>query len=185
MKADSLDQSTHTYKSGLPSVTEILVDVGLAKTDFCKEEDMLRGTAVHLACQYYDEGDLDFDSLDPTIQGYVGSYMSFEVACGHKMEWIECPFNNGLYAGTPDRVCTDRPRVLIDLKTGLPQPWHKYQTAAYVNLFPDPYAYTRLGVYLQKDGSLAKVHEHPKSEYQRDLTIFLSALNVYNAKHGR
>jgi hypothetical protein len=181
---DTLDHASHTYASGLPFVSEILVSAGLVDPTWYTAESRERGKAVHLACQFYDEGDLDPESIEPPIDGYFSSYLAWLQVSGIKPEWIECSMNNGLYAGTPDRVMVTRPRKLHDIKTGAYQHWHRIQTALYVNLLPDPYSYSRNGIYLQADGSIARVREFPKSDYQRDLAVGLSALNIHNWKRG-
>jgi hypothetical protein len=142
---------------------------------------------VHLACQYYDEGDLDFDSLDPELEGYVSAYAAWRQESGLSgSEWIECPMTDprGLYRGTSDRIFTARPRSLWDIKTGAFQAWIALQTAAYVNMLPDPYSYSRFSVHLSPDGAYS-VREFPKADYAQDLAVFLSALNIVNYKRRR
>ena len=177
----------------LPRVTEILQGAGLIDTTWFTDEGCLRGTAVHAACHYLDEGDLDEDSLDPALRGYVEAYKKYWQDIGplgngvgnpHKWEWIECPKQDplGLYRGTPDRIAVVRPRELWDIKTGGALRWHPIQLAAYVNMLDDPYAYRRFGVYLKADGSYS-VHEYPRTDYQRDLAVFMAALTLYNWRH--
>ena len=56
MAVIKLDRETHTYTPNLPSVTEILRSVGLIDATWYTEEARQRGTAVHLACEYWDSG---------------------------------------------------------------------------------------------------------------------------------
>ena len=174
--------------SPLPRVTEVLKGAGLIDTQWFTEEGAARGTAVHTACQYLDEGDLDLTTLDPRIEGYVRAYDAWRRDSGVIVgaDWIECPQQDprGLYRGTPDRILTTRPRKLIDLKTGSYQAWVALQLAAYVNMLPDPYSYSRYALYLSPDGRYS-VKEFPKGEYSTDLSAFLSALNLYNWKMNR
>lgn len=168
----------------LPRVTGILKDAGLIDTSWFTEAGSNRGTAVHLACQYLDEGDLDVSSLDPQLEGYVLAYDQWRQDSGFKgAEWIECPQQDprGLYRGTPDRILTTRPRCVWDIKTGAYQRWVSLQLAAYVNCLEDPYSYDRRALYLSPNGTYA-VKEFPKTEYAADLAVFLSALNVANWK---
>lgn len=172
----------------LPRVTKILADAGLVDTTWFTAEGCERGQMVHLACQYLDEGDLDEDSLDPALMGYVEAYKSFRAQQGAcEWEWIECPRQDpmGLYRGTPDRIVIVRPRSLWDLKGGAPLRWHAIQTAAYVNMLPDPYSYRRFGLYLKPNGQYS-VREYPRADYQRDLNVFMSALTLHNWRdhHG-
>jgi hypothetical protein len=184
MKAVGFDPATHTYEGNLPSVTQILAEAGLMRTDYCSQEDLDRGKAVHLACQYYDEADLDIDSVDPAIKGYLDAYVKWHRECGLKPDWIETPIRavrGQVYAGTPDRIMVVRPRSLLDIKTGQFQPWHPIQCAAYVNMLEDPWSYSRFGLYLRSNGTYS-MPEFPKSEYAQDLNVFLSALNIVNWK---
>lgn len=177
-----------TPNNNLPRVTGILAAAGLIDTQWFTENACDRGTAVHRACQYFDEGALDWSTVGPEIEGYVRAYGQWRQDSGLTMEgWIECPMKDprGLYCGTADRILTARPRWLVDLKTGGHFPWHALQLAAYVNMLPDPYSYRRLTVYLAADGKYT-VKEYPRAEYAADLAVFMSALNVANFKrrHG-
>lgn len=147
---------------------------------------MQRGTAVHLVCQLHDEGDLDESTIDPQILGYYEAYKDFLGDYGyHSKPIIETPIGNGFYAGTPDRIITERPRAVWDIKTGVHMPWHALQGAAYVNMMEDPFSYSRYGLYLTDEGKYS-IKEFPKSEYVSDLNVFLSALNIYKWRrnHG-
>jgi hypothetical protein len=68
-----LNRETHTYTPNLPSVTTILKSVGLIDASFYTIEGRERGSAVHLACEYFDQGDLDEDTLElPTAFYFPG-----------------------------------------------------------------------------------------------------------------
>jgi hypothetical protein len=184
----SFDPVKHEYDGGrLPSVTQILDEVGLLRKDFYTIEGRERGRAVHLACQFYDEGDLDLESVDGEINGYLAAYIKWRKETGTKPDWIEIPIGghhkNFAYAGTPDRIMTTRPRSLVDLKTGAFQEWHRIQTALYVNLLEDPWSYSRFGLYLKATGDYS-IREFPKSEYAADLNVGLSALNIVTWKRS-
>lgn len=188
MKSVAFDVEKHEYDQGkLWPVTTVIREAGfMGATDFYTEEGRERGSAVHLACQYHDEGDLDMDSLDPAIQPYVSAYIRFKADNGFDPTWIECPIKDarGLYAGRPDRILTTRPRSLWDLKTGSIESWHCLQSAAYVAMLEDPFSYSRFALYLSRDGRYS-VREHPKAEYIADLNVFLSALNCLNWKRSK
>jgi hypothetical protein len=179
MRSVAFNPENHTYEDGLPSVTQVLTEAGLLCTDFCTEEGRQRGSAVHTACHYYDEGDLDLESVDPSIQGYLEAYIKWRTDTGNRPDWIETPIRSQAYAGIPDRIMILRPRALWDLKSGPYQHWHRLQAAAYVNMLDDPWSYSRFGLYLRTDGTYS-IKEFPKSEYARDLNTFLSCLNIYN-----
>ncbi len=169
----------------LPRVTQILRDVGLIDTSFMTDAGRERGTAVHQCCEFWDQNDLDMDSVDPAIIGYLDSYREFRLQQPMQGAWIELPMQDkaGLYRGTSDRVLVDRPRAVFDIKTGPYQAWHCLQLSAYVNMLPDPYSYNRIGVYLKANGKYS-IKEFPKAEYARDLAVFMSCLNIYNWKEG-
>jgi len=116
----------------LPSVTEI-INSFLAPFQW----DMSRGRAVHKACQYYDEGDLDEDTLDVEVIPYFEGYKKFKSE--HEIIWeaIEKPVYHRVfrYAGTPDRWgMIDGTRTLLDLKSGSVPPFAKYQLAGYADM---------------------------------------------------
>jgi len=177
----TLDRDTHKYSNGLPAVSTIMVEAGLVDASFFTPEACLRGSAVHLACEYFDQGDLDEESVGDGIRGYLNAYKRWRKATGNEpLDWIEMPVEDKthLYAGTPDRVIARRPRSVIDIKTGDYQRYHRIQLAAYVNCLDDPFSYSRYGLYLLKTGKF-KVEEFPKAEFMADLAIFQSALNLY------
>jgi hypothetical protein len=168
----------------LPHVTDILKEAGIVDAIWYTAGGASRGSMVHLACQLLDEGDLDLDTLDPRIEGYVRAYAAFRQETGLVgATWIECPMQDpqGLYCGTADRILTARPRKVIDLKTGGYAAWVALQLAAYTNMLPDPYSYDRVAVYLSVDGRYS-IRDFPKAEYAADLSVFLSALNLVNWK---
>lgn len=79
------DEEPHTYHFRgelYGSVTQVIRKAGLGD-DFSKvnpavmEVAQRRGRMVHLACQYYDDGDLVLSSVHESILGYVEAYMKF------------------------------------------------------------------------------------------------------------
>jgi len=184
MASVSFDPETHEYDGGrLVSVTQALTAAGIIDDTHFTQESRDRGTAVHDATYYYDENDLDPDSIDPAIAGYLESYIKWKAAARVKMDWIERPMKAGaLYAGMPDRIIIVRPRALYDLKSGPYQAWHRIQTALYVNMLDDPYSYRRFGLYLKQDGKRANAREFPREEYASDLSVGLSCVNIANWK---
>ena len=180
-----LNKASHTYNPNLPSVTQILKAGGLIDDTWFTEAGALRGQHVHAACDLYDQGRLDWAALDPQLAGYVASYAALrEMHPCKGDEWIEVPMADptGMYAGTSDRLLWHRPRAVWDIKSGKPMKWHRYQLAAYVNMLPDPFGWDRVGVYLQANGSLARLKPYPKEEYISDLGVFIAALTLHQAK---
>ena len=166
----------------LPSVTEILQDVGIIDATWFTPEACERGSNVHRICQLHDEKDLVEGSVDPSLKGYYAAYQKYLAESGIDVwSWIECPAMDPLltYRGTSDRLATARPRILLDLKTGAPLPWHALQLAAYVNMLADPYSYDRVGLYLRDNGTYSLKH-YPKGNYAADLRVFMASLTLYN-----
>jgi len=181
-------EETHEYFLGLeklPSVTRILQDVGFVNTDFFTEEAAIRGTAVHMATQYLDEGCLDWDTVAEEYLGYVDAYRKFKRDSGFKPIISEgMDYHRTMkYAGQFDLVGElNRRHVIIDKKTGVEQYWWKYQLAGYAEFpivksnFPGA---VRHSLSLRKDGTyrLSEPYLDPM-----DWGVFQAALVVYRAK---
>lgn len=162
------DEVAHEYRvrgERVPSVTGILKEVGLIDTQWLDEAAMLRGTHVHQACEFDDQGDLDEASLDPAILPYVQAWrrcraeMGFKILANERRVFHE-PMR---YCGTLDRIVELRGRqVIIDLKTGATQRWHALQVALYALAmrWEEPLTvYDRASVCLTNEGTY-KFNEH-------------------------
>lgn len=182
----TFDPTTHTYRLDgrtLPSVTQVIRGVGLIDFQGIDQEILDRasafGAAVHQACHYADQGDLNWDTLDELIKVYVQSWLNFRGDM-HLQSFgaIEEPiYNEGyFFAGTPDRINSHK-NIIIDIKTGQVQPWIGLQLAAYSILAGMPTA-RRIAVQLKPDGKFT-VHEFTD---RKDREVFLAALAVYNWK---
>ena len=148
----------------------------------------IRGTAVHLACELDDLGELNEDRLDEELRPYLEAWRSFCKASGFVPDGVECRrYHKFLfYAGTIDRVGLLRSgrKIVIDLKTGGKYPRYRLQLAAYVNLLDNPMDYLRGTVMLYPDGSFS-FDEYPPlttQEGAEDLAVFRSCFNIYNFK---
>jgi len=130
------DEEKHEYKwhgKQVPSVTTILKSAGIVDAAWYTEEARIRGTHVHQAAQFYDEGDLAPGSIRPEIQPYMDAYVKFKRDTGFYPILIEQKvIHTKGYAGTLDRVgwLNDR-LVQIDLKSGGIPKWAGLQTEAY------------------------------------------------------
>jgi hypothetical protein len=181
------EASTHTYRVAgqvIPGVTTILKDAGLIDYSMIPQEVLLvasqRGTAVHQALQYLDDGTLDESSVDLSIAGYIEAYKRFCDESGFVPGHIEHRVFHPAYryAGTLDRTGVFRGSsapVLLDFKTGIVLPGHRLQLAAYTHCMPAPRRFRRCALKLNADATY-RLHEFPASEYQRDVEVFLSAL---------
>lgn len=187
------DEPSHTYTLNgrrVPSVTQVLdplIVLDGIPWDVL-EAARIFGNHVHLACHLYNCGTLDWDSLDPVLASYVRGFVRFLTDTGFIVLASEervASVKMG-YAGTLDlRGLLPKPksklRCVIDIKSTdqLPRTVGP-QTAAYeaaylegtgektdrrycLHLRPDRYTLVSL-----KDGAGAQ-----------DLTVFVSALNLY------
>lgn len=177
----------------LPSVTQIIQDNRLG-FDFSKlpKLDLAwygdRGTKVHLACHYLDQGILNWKTVHPKIEGFVKSYQLGK----HQLGWTVLHSemlvfdNHHRFAGQLDKVIELGPKWKTpgaiaqgDLKSGSPHPSHGIQTAAYniglAREYPQYRNIPRYGIYLDPDGGIPRVI--PYSDVN-DFTIFESALNL-------
>jgi hypothetical protein len=187
------DEASHTYSVEgvpLPSVTQVLEDVGIIDYGFLPREDreryLRRGSAVHLLTQLDDEDDLDEASIDPAIAGYLEGWRRFRRESGFVPSLIEHRSYNPQYgyAGTLDRTGSLRDSstvVLLDIKTGTSPYWCRYQLAAYAAFFDGPRKYPRLSVELHDDGTY-RIEEFACRDWQADFNVFISALAVWRAK---
>jgi hypothetical protein len=179
------DAETHTYTldgSALPSVTYILREAGLIGEWSSNTGPMTVGSYAHRLTEYDDKGELDADSVDPSLVGYLDAWRRFRTESGIEIVAIEKRVFHAAYryAGTVDRVVAwNGLRSVIDIKTGSPAPWHALQTAAYANC--ETGIVHRASVYLSADGKY-KVSEHESID---DFSVFVSALTLVNWKKAK
>lgn len=192
----TLDEATHTYRLGdrvLPSVTQITATIaplfGIPREVLEAKADL--GTAVHLATQFYDEGDLDADSLPEMVGPYLRAYARFLDESGARWTHVErrvCHEGHG-YAGTLDRVgylpglrgVRKGAPCLVDLKaTYRIAPVYGCQTALYAKAFGD--VAHRFALQLKPDGTYRLEEFRDPS----DLSVGLAALTLLNwrARHA-
>ncbi len=180
-----LDYATHTYYLGdrvIPGATGILKACGYIDDTWYTPESSVRGTHVHQAIQYLNEGKLDWSSLKR--DDYVGWVMAYERLVADwniKLQSFEHPLYHPelLYGVTPDLVCTvlDDIPAIIDIKTGPVRKWVALQTAAQamaVRAWGPAESYNdrrrRWGVTLNSDGTYNKPVEF--KEHERDEAVF-------------
>lgn len=192
MNSVQFDEATHTYTEGgkrVPSVTRIIRAAGLMPTFYGDESAMHRGSMVHRACEFHDQGDLDESTVDPKITGYVAAWTKFRAETRFDPADIEWRHSHPIYkyAGTVDRIGSfDGRPTIIDIKTGSFDDWMGIQLAAYEGLIHAPVnsrRYRRLGVLLTAEGKYSVRQFDERSDWP----IFLSALSIYNWRksHGR
>lgn len=190
------DPERHRYTIGdetLPSVTQILRSAGLV--DYSRvPPDVLqaaadRGTRVHLACVFVDEGSLEWESVAAEERRYVEAYEKFLAESGFRTDLVEHRvWHRELrYAGTLDRTGTmpDGSRYLIDLKTGQVDPSAWVQLAAYQACLEwDGVGYLRRVLHLQENGNYSLIP--PGNDSMRvpeeEFNAFRAALVVHRWK---
>ena len=189
----TLNQEGTAYlKDGLEfsRVTDILKSCGIIDPRWFDEFAALRGTYVHKATHLFDQGILNFKTLDPQLLGYVNAWASFrkdhpqlKFLAGEMTVYSERLRS----AGTLD-VLAESPGCLeiIDKKAATTlNPAVEIQTAAYMTMYREMTAHKKVikrrAVQLFPDGTyksriLADVN---------DVSIWLSAVNIHNWKRKR
>lgn len=182
----------------VPSVTQVLDGLhSFAGVPWeVLEAARARGTAVHTACQFFDEDDLDEDRLavdDWDIWCYLQGWKAFVRDTEPNWSVIESPFYCPAlgFAGTPDRIgeFTFRGQRMtgatLDIKSSASShPTWGVQTAAYAHL-----AKTGGGPRFT-----VQLEPHPDGRYRllewkdpHDWPVFVSLMTLHNwrAKHER
>ncbi len=184
----TLEKESHVYTLGgrqLPSVTEILVGAGIVDIRWFTELGRWRGSAVHAACWYDDDSDLDEESLDLQLRPYLQAYRKFKSETGFQPTAIEQSLHHELlgYAGTPDRIgkLGDGRPCLPDLKSCASSKATRYQTVGYAACLPSPRKYVRMEVRLQPNGKYSLQVYEPK-DYDRDFQKWQSIVDVFTLR---
>ncbi len=186
------DEAAHAYSvDGVdyPSITKVIEACGLVDYSMLSQEDLRfyqdRGTALHNATWYSDEGDLNASTMDDfEVKPRLQAWLKFRRDLPFRTLLIEKRMYDPIYgfAGTPDRVVEfpDGRRGVIELKTGAIQKAVALQTAAQVKLVREKNETTlrRLAVHLKADGEYSCREFHVR-DYPADLSVFLSALSCY------
>jgi hypothetical protein len=163
------------------SVTGILKAEGFIDTQWFTEYHATRGTYVHKACELSDRGELDIDELDPVLVPYVEAWGRFRFESKFQITEMETRLISYTYqfSGKPDRIgILNGSPSIIDLKSGVVQPWTALQLAGYEILKGSPHK--RFGVQLKDDGNYKLTEFKDRSDRQ----VFLSCLAVYYWKQN-
>lgn len=158
----TFDEESHTYRLGnqiLPSITQILDELGYIDKTGYREEHRYRGSYVHWCIRLINEGRLDRNEIDPNFVGYVDA--CFLAMADLKIEptIFEKPMYHPtlLFAGTPDMITDD---AVWEVKTGEIKPWVKLQTIGQELLVrageARPKRRKRFGLRLNSDGTYEK-----------------------------
>lgn len=188
-----LDEATHfyTYRGNpVPSVTQIMTDVGLIQLNGNKQNIDIAGqfgTAVHKTCELWDKGNLDQSSLDIKLVPYLDCWKNFLFDYKIKILEIELQLYHPTlkFAGTIDRIVQfNGPICMLDIKSGSTVSQSaEIQLAGYKLLYCDvnDISYEkvwRMAVQLVPEGK-AKIFTYKQPS---DLNVFISAVNVFNRR---
>ena len=165
------------------SVTQRLNESGLVCYAGIPEDVLQRkadiGTAAHLACWYWDEGDLNWDSVDDAVVPYVLGWVKFRKETDFVPRIIERR-GIGEMAGVRYGYTLDREGVfngsdyLIEIKcTAAVEPSWRPQTAAYEHaLFKlDGKRRRRIAVHLKPNGNYSLVSMQDVQDYMIFRTV--------------
>lgn len=179
VRRDGVHRYYTTDNRELVGVSAALKAAGLIDERYFTTQATQRGTAVHLALQDLDDGRLV--AIEPHYEGYVLAYRRFLTEC-HVGPVV---FNEQVlgdpvlgYAGTVDRVRYIGPHFsVVDIKTGVPLPFHRVQLAAYAELVKKAAHHAvvrRWGLYLRDDGYYSFVAYTDRTDWD----VFKAALLI-------
>lgn len=190
------DAAGHTYRlhgAVVPSVTQILDDLGLSPEYPDRPIYRARGTAVHGACALLVKArsmGRTLTGMDLRIRGYISSFGDWLDRSQFAPELIERAVWSDKWrvAGTLDYFgLLQGAATIVDLKSGEPADAACLQTAAYAELLKESHGLTaarRMTLRLHADGSRAVEDEH--LDWSNDIRYFLSAASLWHwrAKRG-
>jgi hypothetical protein len=169
----------------VPSVTQVLKDVGVIDTSWFPAGSADFGQQVHRALELYDRGTLDEAGLDPAFHPYLSAWQDFRIETGFVPELIEhrVVSETFRYAGTLDRfgrMSENRP-ALVDIKSGAVPDWTGLQLAGYEEALPGEGRPLRMAVQVTAEGKY-RIHQFNS---RSDRGTFLAAATVYHWKHRK
>ena len=159
----------------LDGLTSTIAEAGLIRNG--DPWYMTRGSAIHLATEYWDKGSLDEDSVADEIKGYLASWKRFRADQDYQPVEIEyLIWHPELMVGT--RI--DRLPGPLDIKGGVPERWHILQLAlqwsALICHGMHEMARSPQDIYLDKDGGSPKIKLYKTSEMRESFRIYASML---------
>ncbi len=179
-----LDEETHRYALDgrrLDGLTSTIAEAGLIR-GYGGEWYLDRGTAVHLATEFFDRGTLDESTVDPQIVGYLASWKTFRKDQGYNPTRIEfMAYEPSLLVATK----IDRLPGPLDIKTGAPEPWHILQVALQWGCLKSQDRVSPMDVYLDPEGGPPKVKSYTQAEMREAFKVYCSLLHFVRWKREK
>ncbi len=175
-----LDEATHLYTLGDRKLISVTQGISILDTRWRDPWYLERGRLIHLACEYYDRGELDFSTVDPQIRSYLDAYIKFLTDTKFKVTAVEYRLSHPtlFYAGTLDRIgILNQNEVLIDIKSGAKVDTDELQGAGYWELCRANGTSIKkiFDLYLKDNGNYSLIEiENPKFF----LSVFLACLKI-------
>lgn len=144
------DAEAHRFTLGgvaIPGITKTLALTGFTDPTWFTDEARDRGTAVHRACWFLAEGDLNWSTVDPAILPRVKQFEAFLDEYKPKLMMAERPMCSRLYrfGGIPDFVFSFGGELsIVEVKTGRGGLAAKLQTAAQKVLIEENNAHVKI-----------------------------------------
>jgi len=161
---NSYDPIEHVYrsKSGrLPGATDVIKTEGLINPDWLTEYARWRGKCVHRGVELLNKNELDWETVDVEIKGYLRSYERFLTVTKFQVVGAEEDCFSQAFACLPDIWgVLNGHKTIVELKSGPVPEWAAFQTALQRRALAedkDFLATKRFGLQLMADGSLSKL----------------------------
>lgn len=180
------EDESHTYRwdgAVVPSVTQLLKPVGFDYDSIPRhivQHASERGTAVHAATEFYDDGDLDEDSVDLEILPYVQAWRLFREQSGFQVFRSEVRVYSERhgFAGTFDCLgVLNRQLAIVEKKTTAQlHPSTAIQVSAYMRAFNEgkpreEQAKRCYSVWLRRDGTYRLDEHDPETHWGAFLAL--------------
>lgn len=185
----TIDQD-HIYRLDgkvIDGLTNTIEEAGLIRN--CDSWYGERGSALHLATEFYDRGTLDETTVDPQIQGYLESWKQFRKDQDYMPTHIEYKIYHPelMVASKVDRL------PLLDIKSGSQEAWHSLQIGfqwATLRIDQDPTlwplpSWIPKDIYLDPDGGPPKVKSYKTSELKEAFKVYASMLHFIRWKRQK
>ena len=199
--AFTFDESTHTYRVNnriVPGCTRVLDRGGLVDYSMVPEYVLQRksdlGKAVHAATHYFDDGELDWDSVAEECKPRVDAWVDFRQKTGFVPRRREFKFvselNGMLYGVTIDAEgMLGREEAVVEIKTCAQiLPHHPVQLAGQMAGLPHEKFNTPLARFFRRTGYVVLLQPNGKAKLsqpyreRKDFDRFASALSATWAK---